>query len=78
MSATPQVEIQVDGVARVFRVPDGGGYVRERVGSEWVQVCERLYHTGQALSCKPEALERIIEREARARARAERMAQRAR
>lgn len=49
---------------RVFRVPAQGGYVRERQGYNWVQVCDRLSTRGPTLWCRSrEALPDLIRKE---------------
>ena len=41
----------VDGsrIVRKFSVAENGGYIRELIGSEWKQVCERLEPVGETL-----------------------------
>lgn len=73
----PSVFLQVkepDGCVwtREFRVfkHDGPGYVWERQGQEWRQVCAGLTQTGSTLRCRAEALDRVIRQQYRAAVRA--------
>lgn len=59
-------------IARRFTCPEDGGYVRERRGDDWKQVCEGLGHRGSTLTCTSrEALPELIRREYQAMRRAE-------
>lgn len=64
-----------DGVRRVertFTCPLDGGYVKEYRNGEWRQVCNRLAHTGNTLTCSSrDKLLDLIRREYRAMRRAE-------
>lgn len=64
-----------DGVQRVertFTCPIDGGYVREYRNGDWKQVCDRLSHMGNTLSCSSrDKLVAMIRREYRAMRRAE-------
>jgi hypothetical protein len=39
-------------IEREFMRPIGGIYVREKVGTEWRQVCDALAPTGPTLTCE--------------------------
>jgi len=76
-SEGPSVFLQVklpDGCVwtREFRVftHDGPGYVWERQGQDWRQVCTRLASTGSTLRCRADALDRVIRQQYRAAVRA--------
>ena len=62
-------------VSRVFICPLEGGYVRELIGGEWKQVCDKLARMGSTLSCSSrERLAALIRREYGAMRRAEKRA----
>jgi hypothetical protein len=51
-------------IQRIFMVPADGGYVREQIGADWQQVCNRLSHYGETLYCSdPRRLPNMIRRE---------------
>jgi len=57
---------------REFVCPFGGGYVRERRGNDWQQVCAKLECRGPTLSCESrDKLIALIRAEYRAMRRAE-------
>ncbi len=58
-------------VTREFMVPHNGGYVREWIGNDWTQVCDRLAHRGSTLMCAEGKLPALIRSEYRKMRRAE-------